>query len=58
MDNYPHPEADFTGFKAAIERQNKALPAVWNPISKRPTAWILTEKIHKTGGDGGFCVMC
>ncbi len=55
-DNYPHPEADFPGFLSAVDRENKKLPAVWDPISKRPAAWIDPHKLKKMK-KGGCSVM-
>lgn len=40
MESYPHPELDFGGFLAAVEKQNRVTSKVWDPVTKRPRSWI------------------
>ncbi len=54
-DSYPHPELDFRGFLAAIERENKRCSPVWDPVTKRLRPWINPRYIKRPAGSG--CVM-
>lgn len=56
IEDYPHPEADFAGFLAVIQKNNNSLSKVWNPISQRMTDWINIAQL-KSVGKKGSCTL-
>lgn len=56
VDNYPHPELDFKGFMAAVERESRRVGKVWDPVKERMRDWISQDKLHKMHKDN--CVIC
>jgi len=55
VDNYPHPELDFSGFVAAVEGEMKRAPRVWDPITKKEKEWVNRSKLR---GLKGGCSVC
>jgi hypothetical protein len=39
-ESFPHPDLDWTGFKAAINDANTRTPKVWCPIYRKLRSWI------------------
>jgi len=52
IDDYPHPEVDFKGFLIEVNRRNKALPKVYDPITKQMHHWIKVDKLKAIYGKG------
>ena len=48
MESYPHPEADWAGFKATIERLNAGSARVFSPMgSGAPRPWVDLAKVRQ-----------
>lgn len=47
LDDYPHPEIDFAGFKQCITSLNDASPYVLGPVSTsgKDRPWIKVDKL-------------
>eukprot|EP01035_Chromulina_nebulosa_P021816 gene21816-28234_t len=52
VDDYPHPEVDFKGFITEVNKRNKALPKVYDPITKQMHHWIKVDKLKSIYGKG------
>eukprot|EP01034_Spumella_vulgaris_P028939 gene28939-35894_t len=48
VDTFPHPEADWNGFIAAVEHANTTVAKTWNPISQQPREWISVPALKAT----------
>ncbi len=57
MDSYPHPEADWPGFVAAITAANLKVPKVWNPITKKMDVWVDVAHLKSAYHKGGGCLI-
>lgn len=51
LDEYEHPELDWSGFRARIERLNAAAPPVLSPVVTAgvPRQWVQLHKLHRKG---------
>jgi hypothetical protein len=45
VENYPHPEADWSAFIRCVQNENSRLPLVWDPVSKRMKPWVDTKAL-------------
>jgi hypothetical protein len=50
-EDYEHPEADWAGFRARIQRLNAAAPPVVSPVVAAgvPREWIKLSKLNRHG---------
>ena len=55
--DFPHPEADFTGFVAATTQMNQKCSDVWDPISLKMKSWVNVPQLKRANGKGGKCAI-
>lgn len=55
MENFPHPEVDWSGFTAAIRARNNAVAKPWNAIEGDFKDWIMINKLNAAYNRGGCC---
>ena len=58
IDDYPHPEADWEGFKALIARLNAGTDRIFSPVesaSAGPRHWIDLSRVSRAGAGGSKC---
>jgi hypothetical protein len=51
VDNYPHPQLDFKAFLAAMDKENKRVGKVYDPVKGKMRDWISRDKLSKMHGD-------
>lgn len=54
---FPHPVADWDGFIAALQNENKTAPKVWNLFENRLKDWIDTKQLTHEYHGGGCCII-
>ena len=54
-DDYPHPEVDWSAFKALLQTKLKENDSQWSPVKKRVKPWISVKKFGRTYGTESKC---
>ena len=57
LDDYPHPELDFTHFLQVVEGRNHAAGQTWDPVTRCDKAWIDKKKLSAKYGPKGGCTI-
>lgn len=59
MEDYEHPEADWSGFRARIQRLNAAAPPVRSPVvvTGVPRQWVKLHKLSRWGIRKYYCAI-
>lgn len=53
----PNPQVDYAGFEKGLAAVLEKVPLAFDPLRKRPRAWISIDKMRKKYGKGGCAVM-
>lgn len=56
VENYPHPELDWSGFIAAVEKENNRTSELYNPMTRIMTRWVNVGRIRRRYGPRRCCI--
>ena len=56
LDDYPHPELDFTHFMEVVNKKNAATGVVWDPLEKKNKHWMDARAVTAVYGKQGCTI--